>query len=90
LSPGDKVFAIAASQQPEPDEGKIKGTPVSVLKTLFSPGKSDSYSLGKMGERWSSIDIIIALWILSGKLVGPGTNKKLRPAKSILLKKLIN
>tara|TARA_A100001015_G_scaffold143453_1_gene159178 strand:- start:7244 stop:7405 length:162 start_codon:yes stop_codon:yes gene_type:complete len=34
------------------------------------------------------METIIALLILSGKLVGPGTNKKLRPAKSFLPKKL--
>jgi hypothetical protein len=38
LSPGERVLVIAASQQPEPDDGKIKGVPVVVLKSFFNPG----------------------------------------------------
>jgi hypothetical protein len=37
-------------------------------------------SAGNAGERWSSIDTIIARITRSGMFVGPGTNKKLRPA----------
>ena len=39
VSPGEIVFTKAASQQPDPDEGKIITGPVQ-LKTSFSPDRS--------------------------------------------------
>ena len=51
-----------------------------VLNTGFRPVSKVRVSSGKMGERWSSIGTTIARRTRSGTLVGPGTNRKLRPA----------
>ena len=80
LSPGDKVLVSAASQQPVPDDGKMKGVPSFERKMSLSPAMMVCVRWGKFGERWSSIETIMARWMRSGTLVGPGTNKKLRPA----------
>ncbi len=80
LSPGDKVLVSAASQQPVPEDGNTKGVPDWVRKTSRKPVMMVRVSWGKRGERWSSIDTIMARWMRSGTFVGPGTNRKLRPA----------
>jgi hypothetical protein len=66
-----------------PEEGKIMGAPVTVLKIDLRPVRQALVSSGNFGERWSSWDTTMALKTRSGTFVGPGTNKKLRPAMSI-------
>jgi len=39
LSPGDRVLVSAASQQPVPEEGKIKGVPAWVRNISFNTHK---------------------------------------------------
>ena len=73
----------AASQQPVPDDGKRMGAPEVVLKMGFKALKQARVSSGKMGERWSSMATDMARITRSGTLVGPGTNRKLRPAMTI-------
>src|SRR5580692_72557 len=85
LSPGLRQLVNAASQQPVPDDGKMIGTPVVVLKTFFRLSSTPRVSSGNFEERWSSIATTIARWTRSGTLVGPGTNRKLRPAMMNLL-----
>src|SRR5450432_1223257 len=80
LSPGFRQLVRAASQQPVPDDGKMMGLPDVVLNTGFSAVKQARVNSGKMGDRWSSIGTAIARKTRSGTLVGPGTNKKFRPA----------
>src|ERR1700738_4047829 len=85
LSPGFRQLVRAASQQPVPDDGNKMGAPVVVLNTGFKALKQARVSSGKMGERWSSIATAMARRTRSGTLVGPGTNRKLRPAIRDLL-----
>src|SRR4029077_10793744 len=80
LSPGDKVLVSAASQAPVPEDGKMNTCPLAVLKTLFRSCNTLVESSGNFDERWSSIATIIARCTRSGTLVGPGTNRKFRPA----------
>src|SRR4030095_10649453 len=79
LSPGERVLLSAASQAPVPLEGNIKTCPVSVLNIFFSSRNNDNVSSGNLEDRWSSIATIIARITRSGTLVGPETNRKLRP-----------
>src|SRR5208283_2968895 len=51
-----------------------------VLNTGFKPSRQARLNSGKMGERWSSIGTTMARKTRSGTLLGPGTNRKLRPA----------
>src|SRR6185437_11634915 len=85
LSPGFRQLLRAASQQPVPEDGKMMGLAVVVLNTDFKPSRQARVSAGKVGERWSSIGTCIARRTRSGTLVGPGTNRKLRPAMPNLL-----
>src|ERR1700730_18218633 len=85
LSPAFKQLVSAASQQPVPDDGNRMGTPVVVLKIGLRPVRQGPVSSGKMGERWSSMGTIMARRTRSGTLVGPGTNRKFRPAIDDLL-----
>ena len=85
MSPGHRQLVSAASQQPVPEDGKMKGVPVSVLNTFFRPERQASVSLGNLGERWSSIGTTMARSTRSGMLVGPGTKRPLRPAMVCLL-----
>src|ERR1700687_5345447 len=80
LSPGFRQLVRAASQQPVPDDGKRMGVAEVVLNIGFKPLKQIRVSSGKIGERWSSIGTAMARSTRSGTLVGPGTNRKLRPA----------
>src|ERR1700722_834604 len=80
LSPGFRQLVSAASQQPVPEDGKRMGLPEVVLNMGFKAFKQARVNSGKMGERWSSIGTAMARSTRSGTLVGPGTNKKLRPA----------
>src|SRR5258707_15055835 len=56
------------------------GLPEVVLNTGFRALRQARVSSGKIGERWSSIGTAMARRTRSGTLVGPGTNRKLRPA----------
>src|ERR1700679_3863749 len=80
LSPGFRQLVRAASQQPVPDDGKSIGLAETVLNMGFKAVRHARVNSGKMGERWSSIGTAMARRTRSGTLVGPGTNKKLRPA----------
>src|SRR5208337_1860720 len=84
LSPAFRQLVNAASQQPVPEEGKMIGLPVAVLKIGFRPFRQARVSSGNIEERWSSIATIMARVTRSGTLVGPGTNRKWRPAIMIL------
>src|SRR5215831_6992619 len=53
LSPGDNVLVRAASQAPVPLPEKMKGWPVSVLKTFLSCWNNDNVSSGNLDDRWS-------------------------------------
>ena len=79
LSRGDNVLVRAASQAPVPLPEKMKGWPVSVLKTFLSCWNNDNVSSGNLDDRWSSMATIMARITRSGTLVGPGTKRKLRP-----------
>src|SRR5258708_4105996 len=87
LSPGFRQLVRTASQQPVPDEGKRMGLPEVVLNTGFRALRQARVSSGKIGERWSSIATAMARRTRSGTLVGPGTNRKLRPAMINLLRR---
>src|ERR1700751_4499131 len=80
LSPGDRVLVSEASQAPVPEEGKMNTCPLAVLKTFLRSCSTLVESSGNFEERWSSIATIIARCTRSGTLVGPGTNRKFRPA----------
>src|SRR5476649_1847569 len=83
FAPGSRQFVSAASQHPVPEEGNRMGCPVTVLKIGFSPSRQARVSAGKSGDRWSSEATDMALSTRSGTLVGPGTNRKFRPATVI-------
>ena len=51
LSPAFRQLVSAASQQPVPEEGKMKGVPVLVLNTGFKPERQALASSGKIGDR---------------------------------------
>src|SRR5256886_1316461 len=59
--------------------------PVVVLKRFFKSRSSPAVSAGKAEDRWSSMARSIARRIRSGTFVGPGTNRKLRPAMAVVL-----
>src|SRR5476651_2342008 len=80
LSPGLRQLVRAASQHPVPEEGNRIGLAEVVLNTGFRAFRQARVSSGKMGERWSSIATAMERKTRSGTLVGPGTNRKLRPA----------
>src|SRR5437016_8451050 len=84
-SPGDNVLTRAASQPPVPVAGKMNAWPVVVLKRFFKSRSSPAVSAGKAEDRWSSMARSIARRIRSGTFVGPGTNRKLRPAMAVVL-----
>src|SRR5277367_2852382 len=86
LAPGSRQLVRAASQHPVPEDGNRMGWPVTVLKIGFKPSRQARVRAGKSGERWSSEATDIARKIRSGTLVGPGTNKKFRPAIVDLLR----
>jgi hypothetical protein len=67
------------SKQLVPVVGKMKEVAVVVRKICFTSSMTDLESLGKAGERWSSLLRFMARRMGSGTLVGPGTNKWLRP-----------
>src|SRR5207245_7820702 len=78
-SPGDSVFTSAASHPPVPVAGKRNACPVVVLNTFRRSRNSPVASSGNAEERRSSMARSMARRIRSGTLVGPGTNRKLRP-----------
>src|ERR1700733_10855407 len=80
LSPGFRQLVSAASQQPVPDDGKRMGLAEVVLNTGFKASKQARVRSGVVRERWSTIATAMARRTRSGTLVGPGTNRKLRPA----------
>ena len=51
LSPAFRQLVSAASQQPVPEEGKMIGLPVVVLKIGFRPVRHARVSSGKIEER---------------------------------------
>ena len=71
-SPALSVLAIAASQAPVPVAGKKNTSPVSVLRTFFTPDSAGWRMSAKSDERWSSVGMSTALRSTSGMFVGPG------------------
>ena len=82
LSPGFRQLVSAASQQPVPERGNDGGARRR-LEDGFQSVRQARVSSGKIGDRWSSIETFIARSTRSGTFVGPGTNRKLRPAIAI-------
>ena len=72
VSPGDRVFEIAASQPAVPVAGNRMTSPVRVLRMSFTPANSGLNILPKVAERWSIVGMLTAWRRRSGMLVGPG------------------
>src|SRR3990170_7207566 len=86
LSPGERVLVMAASQPPEPEDGKRNIWPSRVLKIFFRSSNRGSVKAGRSGARWSSIVISMARRTAWGTLVGPGINSPLMPGMISSLK----
>src|SRR5205809_8136179 len=65
----------------------MNACPVVVRKTFLRSRNSAAVSVGKAEDRWSSMARSIARRIRSGTFVGPGTNRKLRPAMAVVLER---
>src|SRR5256885_4190530 len=63
----------------------MNGWPVVVLKACLTSRNTAVESSGNADDRWSSMARSIARRIRSGTFVGPGTNRKLRPAMAVVL-----
>ena len=72
LSPGERVFEIAASQPAVPVAGKRMTSPALVFRTAFTPANSGLKMAPKLAERWSIVGTLQACRSRSGMLVGPG------------------
>src|SRR5210317_1450322 len=55
LSPGDKVFAIVASQPPVPVDGNTKIWGLFVAKMDFRPANNFGIASANAGDRWSTV-----------------------------------
>src|SRR5882724_5235787 len=83
FAPGSRQLVRAASQHPVPEDGNRMGCPVAVLNTGLRPSRQARVRAGKSGDLWSSEATDMARNTRSGTLVGPGTNRKFRPATVI-------